>query len=107
MLNWIKTRTPISRAKLAHEVAKKVDRYLTHMTVRLCSAQLFPIAHKYTQRIAPDESIEGCWRIGQGFMHIDNVYLVRLVWVSKGSFQPVLYVKVPSAPRARADGGRG
>jgi len=34
-LNWTRNRVPIQRSKLAHEVAKKVDRYLNHMDVRL------------------------------------------------------------------------
>ena len=96
MLNWAKTRTPISRKKLAHEVAKKVDRYLTHMAVCPYGDEPFAIAHTRVQRINPDRSVEDFWRVNQGFMHIDNMYLVSLISVSKGSFQPGIYVKVPS-----------
>ena len=32
--DWTKARRPITRSKLAHEVARKVDRYLTQMSVR-------------------------------------------------------------------------
>lgn len=102
-MNWTKTRTPISRKKLAHEVAKKVDRYLTRMAVRSYNDEPCTVAHKCTQRITPDGSVEDRWRIGQGFMHIDNMYLVSLISVSKGSFQPEIYVEVPSAPRTRTD----
>ena len=114
MLNWTKARTPIMRGKLAHEVAKKVDRYLTRMAVRSYGDEPFAIAHRCIKRIDPDGSVEDFWRIGQGFMHIDNMYLVSLKSVSKGSFQPEIYVEVPPAPRVNvvpvlphvADAGR-
>lgn len=88
-LNWTRTRTPIPRSKLAYEIARKVERYLTQMT-----------------RVVPDGSVEDRWRIGQGFMHIDNIFLVSLVSVSRGSFQPEIWVAVPPAPHARTDKGR-
>jgi len=34
-LNWTRNRLPIQRSKLAHEVARKVEQYLTRMVVRL------------------------------------------------------------------------
>jgi hypothetical protein len=33
-MNWTRTRKPIPRSKLAHEIARKLDRYLNHMSVR-------------------------------------------------------------------------
>lgn len=96
MRNWTRARTSITRRKLLYEVARKIDRYLTHMAVRSYSDELFAVAHEVTQRIPPDRPVEDHWRIGQGFMHIDNMYLVSLVSVSKGSFQPEIYVDVPS-----------
>lgn len=95
MLDWTKTRAPITRRKLAHEVARKVHRYLTHMVVRSNSDGFFAVAHKCTQRSTPDRTIEDHWKIGQGFMHIDNMSLVSLESVSKGSFQLEIYVEVP------------
>jgi hypothetical protein len=32
--NWTTIRKPITRSKLAFEIARKVDRYLTRMAVR-------------------------------------------------------------------------
>jgi len=32
------------------------------------------------------------WKIGEGFMRLENMFLVRLVSVSKGSFQPEVWV---------------
>lgn len=80
-LNWTKTREPIPRSKLAHEIAKKVDRYLTRMA-----------------GITPDGTVEDHWEIGRGFMHIDNMFLVSFDSVSKGSFQPEIWVAVPPMP---------
>ena len=33
-LNWTRSRKPIQRSKLAHEVARRVERYLNRMAVR-------------------------------------------------------------------------
>lgn len=41
-----------------------------------------------------DDSVEKYWKIGEGFMHLENMFLVRLVSVSKGSFQPEIWVMV-------------
>ena len=39
-----------------------------------------------------DPSIDARWRIGEGFMRLDNMFLAKLVRVSKGSFQAELWV---------------
>lgn len=88
-LNWTRVRTPIPRSKLVHEVARKVDQYLKHM-----------------ERINMDASVENRWKVGQGFMYIDNMYLVSLVSVSKGSFQPEIWVAVPPTQRVGTNNGR-
>ena len=43
-----------------------------------------------------DESTDNKWKIGEGFMHLENMFLVRLVYVSKGSFQPEIWVVDPT-----------
>ena len=35
------------------------------------------------------------WKIGEGFMRLENMYLVRLDSVSKGSWQPEIWVVDP------------
>lgn len=60
-----------------------------------------------SQRVTLDGSVNDCWRIGQGFMHIDNMFLVSLVSVSRGSFQPEIWVAVPSTLPVPVDGGQG
>ena len=44
-----------------------------------------------------DPSTDRKWKIGQGFMHIDNMYLAKLESVSKGSFTPQIWVVDPTA----------
>jgi len=39
-----------------------------------------------------DESVDQRWKIGEGRMRLENMYLVRLVQVSKGSFQPEIWM---------------
>jgi len=43
-----------------------------------------------------DASTPNCWKIGQGFMHLENMFLVRLYSVSKGSWQPEIWVRNPA-----------
>jgi len=38
------------------------------------------------------------WRIGEGFMHLDNMFLVRLESVSRESWQPEIWVMDPPLP---------
>jgi len=37
------------------------------------------------------------WKISEGFMHLDNMFLVRLESVSKGSWQPEIWVAGPTS----------
>ncbi|KAF9643619.1 hypothetical protein BDM02DRAFT_3272935 [Thelephora ganbajun] len=74
-LDWGKDRVPITRSKLAYEVAKKLNQYLESMTGHLM-----------------EQSVDRRWKIGEGFMRLENMFLVRLVSVSKGSFQPEIWV---------------
>lgn len=76
-LGWAKHRSPITRSKLAHEIAKKLNNYLESMA-----------GHPM------EDSAHHCWKIGEGFMRLENMYLVRLVHVSMGSFQPEIWVTV-------------
>ena len=39
-----------------------------------------------------NESTDRQWAIGEGFMQIDNMFLVQLEPVSCGSFQPEIWV---------------
>ena len=39
-----------------------------------------------------DSSSPKQWEIGEGFMQLDNMFMISLESVSKGSFQPVIYV---------------
>lgn len=77
-LDWSKPRKSITRGKLAYEIAGKIERYLTQMA-----------------RVTPDKHVDDYWKIGQGFMHIENMFLVNLKQCSKESFQPEIWVAPP------------
>jgi len=53
-------------------------------------------------KIEPQQGPHGStpWKIGEGYMHLDRVYLARLESVSKGSWQPELWVVDPTMPLA-------
>ena len=42
------------------------------------------------------ESTPRKWKIGEGFMRLENMFLVRLDSVSKGSWQPEIWVMNPA-----------
>lgn len=76
---WNKNRDPIMRSKLAHEIAKNLEKYLDAMATRTMDAS------------TPQQ-----WNIGGGFMHLRNIFLVKLKSVSRGSYQPLFYVVDPT-----------
>jgi len=39
-----------------------------------------------------DGSADKQWKIGEGSMHLDNMFLVQLKSVSQGSFQPEIWI---------------
>jgi len=41
------------------------------------------------------ESAPREWKVGEGFMRLENMFLVRLDSVSKGSWQPEIWVMDP------------
>lgn len=77
---WNRARDPIPRSKLAHEVAKNLEKYLDSITGSNIT----------------DPSTGEQWEVDEGFVHLDNIFLRKLESVSKGSYQPVFYVVIPS-----------
>jgi len=77
---WNKGRDPITRSKLAYHIARKLKQYSDSMS----SSHIM------------DASTHEQWRIGEGFMHLDNMFLAKLESVSKGSYQPEIWVVDPT-----------
>ena len=51
-MDWTRKRLPITRSKLAFEVARKLERYLRYMTVRShCHRFDFRVAHQHNIEI--------------------------------------------------------
>jgi len=93
-LGWAKDRVPINRSKLAYEVAKQLNRYLESMAVGLHHCGVLRHSRLTTkfQGQAMDGSADRQWEIGEGFMDLEHMYLVRLVSVSTGSFRPEIWI---------------
>lgn len=89
--NWKKPPTPIPRSKLAYEIAKRVKQYLDHLAVSHHVFHPF-ISDGLNQTLPVVQSVDARWRVGQGCMKFEKMYLVRVVWVSKGSIQPEIWV---------------
>jgi len=72
---------PITRAKLAKNVAKSVARFIVEMTGK-------PM----------EEDADAAWQVGPAphFIHINQLALVRLEHVSKGSWQAQLCLASPN-----------
>jgi hypothetical protein len=43
-----------------------------------------------------DPSTDEQWRIGEGYMTLDNMFLAKLESVSNGSYQPEIWVMDPT-----------
>ena len=43
-----------------------------------------------------DGSVHQQWKVGEGFMHLENMFLVRLKSVSNGSWQPEIWIVDPT-----------
>lgn len=72
--DWRKTRRPITRAKLATDISKSLALFIQEMETE------------------PVDSQDEKWRFGPGLITIDQIYLVALEHVSKGSWQPHFYI---------------
>jgi len=84
---------------LAHEVARKFKQYLEPVAV---SFRRDEIAHPVLLTTEPQQRPSSAGgstpeqrRTGEEFMHLDNMFLVRLDSVSKGSWQPEVWVMDP------------
>lgn len=72
--DWRKTRRPITRAKLATDISKSLALFMQEME----SEPIDPQNEK--------------WRFGPGLITVDQISLVALEHVSKGSWQPHFYI---------------
>ena len=86
------------RSTLAHRVAKKLKQYLDSMVSsgRGGIARLGLFITKPQRSHTMDESTPEQWKIGEGFMKLDNLFLVRLESVTNGSWQPEICVVDPT-----------
>ena len=97
---WNKGRDPITRSALAYQIARKLKQYLDSMAVSLRYGEiacLVSLTIEPQQRpYSVSESTPRQSKIGEGFMHLDNMFLVRFESVSTGSWQPEIWVVDPT-----------
>jgi hypothetical protein len=74
-VDWRKQRGPITRSKLSNKIARIVHSF---------------IENNQGTAIAVDE-----WRVGAGHIELKDLILDRIEHVSKGSWQPHIYVIRP------------
>ena len=88
------------RSGLAYQIARKLKQYLDSMAVSFRFVELVRTALLTTEpqqrAYIVGESAPKQWEIGEGFMHLDNMFLVRLEPVSNGSWQPEIWVADPT-----------
>ncbi|KAF9785711.1 hypothetical protein BJ322DRAFT_1107611 [Thelephora terrestris] len=77
--NYKAEAEPVTKSKLAQEVAKRV---LWHIEDLKNNSDLFPF----------DDRVGGKWRLGEGFMRFENMTITALEKVSKGSWSPVIHI---------------
>ena len=76
-LDWTRSRAPIKRSKLAHEVARKLKRYLIQMAVRSQLTMIdFTVAHKYIVEYYPGRVYRRSMEDRHGF-HGHRQYVPR------------------------------
>ena len=97
---WNKGRDPIARAGLAHQIARKIKQYLDSMAVSLRCDEIVRLVlltiNPQQRPYSVGESTPRQWKIGEGFMDLDNMFLARFESVSTGSWQPVVWVVDPT-----------
>jgi len=96
----------MTRSMLAYKVAKRLERYLKSMVRSPCREIARPVLLKSEpQKSHPiDTSTRERWKIGEGFMNLENMFLVRLDSSCEGTLQPEIWVMDPasgSLPRSR------
>jgi len=89
----------MTRSTLAYEVAKKLELYLKSMVRSCCREIACPVLLKSEpQKSHPiDTSTPERWKIGEGFMHLENMFLVRLNSSCLRALQPEIWVVDPAS----------
>ena len=97
--DWRKDPKPITRAKLGTEIAKSLELFIE---VSLCDLYMHSSRTHGIRQGMQNETVKRSlrrWRVGEvgtGHINVDNVELVALERVSKGSWQPVFHLLNPA-----------
>ena len=88
--SWSGTNGPVTRSRLATQIARRVIEFLEVSSV-LSSSYSFVNPSKAMEDV---ESTDLAWKVGQGHITAKDLVLVSLAQVSKGSWQPLLRLLV-------------
>lgn len=85
-------RAPITMSVLVKRIARFVERFIevsTERSPRLV-IRIRPSPHAVQQEVVVNQTASDLpgWRVGPGFITKENIYIVGLVQVSRGNWQP-------------------
>lgn len=89
-MDWKKNRRHLTRGRLAQKVACHVKAFfnVSYEIILYMVLTLFQKYHDFTC-----DARQKSWQIGTGAIQLDDLYLVALHHVSRGSWQPEIHVK--------------
>lgn len=88
--SWGGTNEPVTRSRLAMQIAKRVTEFLeVSSTTHPGVAWLFLFINS-SKAMEDVESTDMAWKVGRGHITPRDLVLVSLARVSKGSWQPLL-----------------
>lgn len=89
--SWGGTNDPVTRSRLAIQIARRVTEFLEVSSALLSRPARFVDPLKAMEDV---ESTDLAWKVGRGHITARDLVLVSLAQVSKGSWQPLLRLLV-------------
>ena len=87
------TPGPITKEKLAKSIAKVVDRFITVSSFPITGVNHLILLPPIFQETTETQMVYGsnpAWKVGDGGIGLDDLVLIALLHVSRGSWQVVL-----------------
>ena len=87
------TPGPITKDKLAKSIAKVVDRFITVSSFPVVNMSRLTLLSSIFKETKDTQMIYGsnpAWKVGNGDITLDDLVLIALLHVSRGSWQVVL-----------------
>ena len=91
--SWGGTNDPVTRSRLATQIARRVIEFL-EVSFALSSRATRSLFVTPSKAMEDVESTDLAWKVGRGHIAAKDLVLVSLAQVSKGSWQPLLRLLV-------------